>query len=691
MLLMRFLRMPLPIALMMVLAGTEARAQTPSGNQAPAPTPAAAAPLPPLLDYARFSDYSDLTVSPDGEYVAAKIRLEDRDALGIIRLSDMKMTGTIKLTEKQSVGQYWWVGPQRVAVTVNVPGGPLAAPSYAGEIVAKDADGSKYSYVAGYRDLQAIDTRVPRRQGIQGWSWIVDSPLKDPARAIISVDSWNTVRGGGNSTVHEVNTFSGITKKITHAPFRGNSPGNTDYLTDRSGRVRYVSGIDVQNKPQAWYREGDGEDWVKLNTDALAGIKIWPLAFSADDSKVYLSSQEAGDRYCLVEHTLASNQRRALACDPAADLAHVIFSFDGGTRPIAAVFAAGKPSVVPLEPESQDGRMFAAMMRAFPGHIVIPGSQTLDGRMVILFVYSDVNPGDYYLFDTKTKNARYLMRSYSWIDPARQAQTLPISFKARDGQALYGFLTVPPGRPAQKLPLVVMPHGGPLGIRDHWEWDPDAQALASRGYAVLKVNFRGSSGYGNAFREAGERAWGTRMIDDITDAVKWTVAQGHADGSRLCIYGASYGGFAALMSAVREPEMYKCAIGYAGVYNLANLKDDTIYTQRRAGVIYFDETMGDKDEDLLAQSPISYLDKLKAAVMIVHGREDEIAPWDQAVELAKGLERRKYPFEWLEKPREGHGFYKVENREELLRKVIAFLDRHIGDAATPSAAPAAAR
>ena len=212
------------------------------------------------------------------------------------------------------------------------------------------------------------------------------------------------------------------------------------------------------------------------------------------------------------------------------------------------------------------GKVRASLMRAFPGSNVRITSTTADGSLAIVFVDSDVNPGDYYLFDTKTMRAEFLRATRTWIDPRQMRPRKPIEVTARDGVKLHGYLTQPAGTGPQ--PLVVLPHGGPHGIRDTWEFDWEAQLLASRGYAVLQINFRGSAGYGMDFETAGYRQWGAGMQDDVTDATRWAIEQKVTEPNRICIFGGSYGAFAALMGAAREPDLYRCAVGYAGIYDL---------------------------------------------------------------------------------------------------------------------------
>jgi dipeptidyl aminopeptidase/acylaminoacyl peptidase len=265
----------------------------------------------------------------------------------------------------------------------------------------------------------------------------------------------------------------------------------------------------------------------------------------------------------------------------------------------------------------------------------------------------------------------------------------PVAFKARDGLALHGYLTRPPGKDdAKNLPMVVYVHGGPYFVRDAWEYDRDVQFLASRGYAVLQVNFRGSGGYGHAFQQKGYREWGGAMQDDVTDATRWAIAQGIADPKRVCIYGASYGGYAALEGAEKEPSLYRCAIGYVGVYDLRLMYTRGDTPQFTSGENYLKQVLGEDEGVLWERSPVAHPERLKARIMLIAGGEDARVPPVQADAMRSALAKAHVDYEWLYQRTEGHGFYDEKHVEDLLTRVGAFLDASLGGAARE---PVAAR
>jgi dipeptidyl aminopeptidase/acylaminoacyl peptidase len=318
-----------------------------------------------------------------------------------------------------------------------------------------------------------------------------------------------------------------------------------------------------------------------------------------------------------------------------------------------------------------------ALNAKFPDHLVtLAGSDDGDKRMLVSAV-SDRDPGSVALFDTDTMSLRPLYQVADWIHPDRMAQRKPFQFKASDGTELFGYLTLPPGREAHALPTVLLPHGGPIGPSDSWSYDADAQFLASRGYAVVQVNYRGSGGRGPDFQLSGYKHFGDRIQQDIHEGLQWAIDQGYANPARVCVYGGSFGGYSALMQPILYPGQYKCAIDYAGVsdWTIGFHKSDT--ARFKAGRTYFSESIGD-EKDARAISPLYRLDKFNVPVLIAHGEDDPRVPYQNAKALRAALDKAGKPYEWLSRPKEGHGFYAQKNREALYEQMEAFLARYLG-------------
>jgi dipeptidyl aminopeptidase/acylaminoacyl peptidase len=318
-------------------------------------------------------------------------------------------------------------------------------------------------------------------------------------------------------------------------------------------------------------------------------------------------------------------------------------------------------------------------MKSFPGHMLTFNSFSRDGNKVLFGVWSDRNIGSYYLYDRGTKQVQKIIDYMPWLNPEAMGQTRPIEFKSRNGQTLYGFYTT---RGSGPKPMVVMAHGGPFGVHDSWGFDEEVQFLANHGYAVLQINYRGSDGRGEGFEKSGWKGWGTLLQDDITDGVRWAIERKLADPARICTFGASYGGYTALIQPILNPGMYKCAIGYVGVYDLPLMRK----TDRNQGLSkrtarFFDRTLGTDMDALARVSPVQRVEELQVPVMLLHGRDDRTADFNQFKAMEGALKSRGRPAETFIAGGEGHGFVKPETRAELFKRVDAFLSKHIGPGA----------
>lgn len=296
----------------------------------------------------------------------------------------------------------------------------------------------------------------------------------------------------------------------------------------------------------------------------------------------------------------------------------------------------------------------------------------------MLHVSADKEPGQFHLFDTEKKKLRFILQAKPWMSSEQLANTEPFKFKASDDLVIHGYLTQP-NNAKDKLPLIVYPHGGPHGPRDYWQYQDEVQLLASRGYAVLQVNFRGSGGYGDAFERLGYRHWGDRIQRDIIEATEWAIVNKDIDSTRICTFGASFGGYSALMSPTLKPELFQCAVGYAGLYDLGLWRKDSDVKKRGLGEAYLNKVIGNDQKQLNLFSPAQQANALKIPVLLIHGEQDERTPISQFYAMKKSLRNAKNPADTLVIDDEGHGFYKQKNRHILYDKLLTFLDKHIGD------------
>ena len=639
--------------------------------------PCAAASVDPT-PFVQTDSFDTIKISPDGRFLAATVQLEDRRTLAILRTDDKKLTAAINLGRNTHVLDHWWVSPDRVVASVAQKIGSLDEPAPTGELVAINVDGSGSELLVGQRAYaQRVGTNIRGKKGEKVAAWLIDDLPGDDKHVLISVQPFveEPLR-----RVERMNVYNGRRETITTSPVR-----NATFLTDNRSQVRFANGSDVDNVAQLWYRADDGAKWERFDHLADDELIQYPVGFSADDRFAYLQVERAQGPDVLVEHELATGKRRVVLEDDDVDPAAVLYR--AHTRvPIGVVYHDGLRRLAFLDEKSVEARLHRSLSAAFAGNAVEITSMSADGGLALVFASSDRNPGDYYLFDTRAKKADYLLSRRDWLDPEAMAEVRPVELEARDGLALHGLLTLPRGRGEKGLPLVVVPHGGPFFVHDAWGFNPELQLFATAGYAVLQVNFRGSSNYGRAFMEAGQREWGRKMQDDVTDATRWAIAQGIADPKRICIHGASYGAYAALMGAAREPDLYRCASGYVGIYEPALMHERGDIQERKSGETYLREWVGDPAK-LGEVSVVALAARIKVPVLIAAGGEDERAPILHSKKMEKALKQAGGRVETRYYDTEGHGFYTLKHRQEYYTQLLAFLARNLPQQAEPAPSP----
>ena len=621
----------------------------------------------PIEFFASPSKFKDARLSPDGKHIAFTFEEGNNETKLGVATTDLKtITAVYAFGDNQRVDSPIWVNNER-----------LAMQNYRNTGYLDGRRQGRRLFVGGYNG----DKRRALAEGNYA-SWIVDPLDSDPEHFLMARINY---MGDRTIKLHRVDVDSVKMDFIRALPAPETGSGIVDLALDSEERIRIAMELDSgkeryrseDDRYRLHYRMPEGEWQSIAMVGEREGAEFSRLGFGPDDQFFYFLSnydQPGRDTLGAYRLNLASGEIEAVFRHPEVDLQGAVRGPKGEV--LGVRYQPGYPAVHYFYPEHPTVKLMQSLDAAFPNQVVRITSYARDGEMATVSVYSDRNPGEMYLFEDG--KLRFLAAAYPEADPARLGVQEAFTLEARDGTKLYGYLTLPPGRPDQNLPLVVYPHGGPHGPYDRWGYSRDVQFMASNGYAVLQVNFRGSGGYGDAFKMAGYGEWGLAMQDDVTDATQWAIREGVADPDRICIGGVSYGGYAALQGVVREPDLYQCAIGIVGVYSLPMMQKRGDYRMNPGSSNeFFDDVHGQDQAGLEARSPAYNVDKIKADLLIIHGADDKRVPLAQAKFLRKQLDAIGKDYEWMVRD-EGHGFTQYENRVDMYRTMLAFLDRNIG-------------
>ncbi len=400
-----------------------------------------------------------------------------------------------------------------------------------------------------------------------------------------------------------------------------------------------------------------------------------PIAFTLDGAGMLMVSSVGANAGRLVKLDIATGETTVIAEDPQHDVAGVRLHPD--TRePQAVIYIKERASYDILDPEIEEDA--AVLFAVDPGDLSLTGQDDTDRTWLAAYMNDD-GPVRYYAYDRDSKQATFLFEHQPALSEYQLAKMEPFSYTARDGLTIHGYLTFPPGQGRENLPAVLNVHGGPWA-RDTWGYDPEAQWLANRGYLSVQVNFRGSTGYGKDFVNAGDKEWGARMHDDLLDAVDWVVEHGHADRSKVAIYGGSYGGYAALAGAAFTPEVFACAVDIVGPSNLKTLIE-SIPPYWEPMIAQFHTRVGNpetEEEFMWERSPLSKAGDIRIPLLIAQGANDPRVKQAESEQIVAVLQEKGIDHEYMLFPDEGHGFAKPENRLKFYAAAERFLAKHLG-------------
>ena len=621
-----------------------------------------------IEDLAKDPEVLNAQLSPNGEYLAVLREEEDKRIVVVFTFPAMQLSSVMSFPGRNEVGWFAWVNEDRLIARVVENFDYLEGEQSRGELFAMNADGTKSEHLFGYRaGADAAKSRTQRKRNEYGSASILDYLWDDPKHVLVEIVYFNT--GGYNFVVEaaRLNVYNGRLSRRIRAPM---SNAN---LVAANGDVRFSFTNDDDQNLVIHLRDPKSGEWSELSRTPYGESAITPYGV-ADDGRMYVGYEPNGGPRGVYLMDINSQERELIS---QHSVVNTSFLTDHQDKPYGGFTQDGTLDFVSFNDAHPLSAALQRVEPAFPGRQPWVSSATHNFDKVIFGVADDNSTTEFYLLDDG--KLQLLFDSRPAVDDELLAERQPVSYEARDGITIHGYLSIPPGSSGKNQPFVIVPHGGPHGPRDDWSLGWEAFIPAS-GYTMLQVNYRGSGGYGTRFEAMGFRKWHTTMQDDLTDAVRWAIDEGIADPNRICIFGWSYGGYAAVMSIAREPDLYKCSIAGAGVYdNEEQYRNADFAVGTRWGKKYMDKVIGPTKEDRATASPITYVDRIKTPLLLIHGEEDARVPVAHSYKLIDAMVKAGKPKPpYIELENEPHGPRKEENVIIWYSSVIDFLERHIG-------------
>lgn len=601
-----------------------------------------------LKDFFRNPERSSYQISPDGRYYSYMAPYKSRMNIFV---QEIGKDSSVRITNEtdRNVAGYFWGNDTRI-------------------LFLKDQGGDENFRLYGVNIDGTNPVCFTPFEGVL--TQIIDDLEDIPEEVIIGMNK-------RNPEVFDPYRLNINTGELT---MLAENPGNIQsWITDHDGKLRAATAIAEDGiSTQLLYRDKETDAFKVVLTTSYKD-QVSPQFFTFDNKNMYVSSNLNRDKSAIVEFDIANGKEiKVLYENSDYDVDQLAYSRKRKVL-TAAIYESWKRERYYFDKESES--MFNSLSEKLKGYEFGFSSSTKAEDRFIVRTYSDKSLGAYYLYEKEGDKLTKIADVSPWIDEAQMANMNPVSYKSRDGLTINGYLTLPKGytmENAKLLPLVVNPHGGPW-YRDSWGFNPEIQFLANRGYAVLQMNFRGSTGYGKKFWQASFKQWGLTMQDDITDGVNWLIEQGIADPKRVAIYGGSYGGYATLQGIVKTPDLYAAAIDYVGVSNLFTFMN-TIppYWKPMLDMMY--DMVGDPKKDsiqLRETSPVFNADKIKTPLFIAQGANDPRVNKAESDQMIGALKTRGVDVEYMVKDNEGHGFHNEENQFDFYAAMEAFLQKHI--------------
>jgi len=598
----------------------------------------------PMKDFFRNPEKAAFQLSSDGEHLAFLKPWQSRLNIHVQKIGEAAETRITNATERD-ITSYIWANNKRIAYVQDKAGDENF------RLYAVNIDGSDFKELTPFEKVRV---------------GIVDDLKDNDEEMIIQMNK----RDARLFDAYRINIYSGEMKMIAQNP--GIIVG---WMTDHGGNLRVALTTDGVNT-SVLYRDSEKDNFQTLITTNFKET-FQPAFFTFDNKNLYVESNIGRDKTAYYEYEVKKKEFAKLIYEnPEVDVA-VLLKSDKRKKITGAAYITDKRHYQFFDEERQ--LLQEDLEKRLPGYEVVVASMSRDETKALVRTYSDRSLGAYYYLNRTTNEFLRLADVSPWLNEEELAEMKPISYTSRDGLTIHGYLTLPKGLKPEKLSFVVNPHGGPWA-RDVWGFNPEVQFLANRGYAVLQMNFRTSTGYGRKFWEAGFKQWGLAIQDDISDGVKWLIEQGIANPKKVGIYGGSFGGYATLAGVTFTPDLYACGVDYVGISNLFTfINSIPPYWEPMRAMVY--EMIGhpEKEKELYQKiSPIFHADRIKAPLLVVQGANDPRVNKQESDQIVDALKKRGIEVVYMVKSNEGHGFLNEENRFDLYRAMEEFLGKHLG-------------
>ena len=645
-----------------------------------------------IKSFSQLPDTYSIKISPNGQMIGVLREINNERMLSIINIDTKELIFNHKYIKKGEIGGFEWLSNERLLMSKVTSYSTSNSRFPTGELYAVNIDGKKEIILTGRQAKRSSDTvKDDPKKPATLIDILPDEPNKIIVQFFSSDEYWR---------LYKVDIFDGKLERYAVPPvkqpyyqfdangqlvavlgvnkdtfnfeiylYNKNIP--TETFVDSSCGDPSIDCIEVLGKKNGGRKKNpDWTFWKESTWDSRLGL----VSFNKENNTLITIENQGYDLSGIYETNLSTGKRKLIYRHKTVDVRSALTDDDGNVY--GATFMDGYPSLVFFRGESKQKERLKFVKGLFPNSLISPSNVSDDETRQTFMVSSDTNPGIFYLLDSNLEKLTPLGKLWSSIDYSNLAPMEPISFMSRDGSRIYGYLTKSKKGKSSNSPTIVHPHGGPEGVRDIWGFDHRSQMLASEGFNVLQINFRGSGGYGLSYQRYISANW-DGVLTDLFDGMDYLHSNGEIDQFNSCIYGGSYGGYAATQAAIMRPDLFKCSVSDVGVYDLVNLFNTGDIQGSRGGKPQLIKRLGNDQDRLKEMSPHYNAEKLKVPFFMIHGKNDVRAPYEDAVKFSKKLNKIGFDHKTLFIEKEGHGYSNEKVRYESNMELINFFKKHL--------------